>query len=240
MRARIQVLLCLVVHVVLAMDAAAQDCSVLRVAGSDDWLPVTYVNQEAGEPKGLAFDFATIIGEPLGISLDITASIPWKRALAYLEDGTIDMVAAIYWTTERAAKFVYTEPYFENEARVFVLKGQEFPFDQLDDLRGRTGGIPLGGSFGEVFDSFADEHQLTLEGVSSKEQRVMKLMAGRNDYFINDYLDVMLYLRMKGLQDKMVPLPHPVSTTGVYFALSRESACNELVPRIDALINELK
>jgi len=49
-----------------------------------------------------------------------------------------------------------------------------------------------------------------------------------------------LYLRMKGLQDKMVPLPHPVSTTGVYFALSRESACNELVPRINALINELK
>lgn len=49
-----------------------------------------------------------------------------------------------------------------------------------------------------------------------------------------------LFLEQEGLQDKIVALPYPVSSTEVYFALSRQSPCVQLVPRINAIIYEAK
>ncbi|SLM31402.1 conserved exported hypothetical protein [Desulfamplus magnetovallimortis] len=232
--------LCVVVSAYLQIVIHAQECHVLRVGGTSEWLPVAYINQETQKPEGISYDLAKIVGEGLNIPVIIDATLPWKRMMLYVEMGRLDMIAAIYWTQERDTLYQYTAPYFVNEARVFVVKGKEFPFEKLEDLIGRTGGIPLGGSFGEVFDIFAKANQLKLEEVTTKEQRVKKILAGRNDYFIQDYLDCILYLKQVGLRDQIVPLPHPVSTTEVYFAVSRKSPCAALVPQMNAIIEKAK
>jgi polar amino acid transport system substrate-binding protein len=222
------------------MGVNAQECSVLRAAGNTGWMPVSYINKDTNEHEGIAHDLIKIIGKRLNIPIIIDAKLPWNRMLRNLNEGIMDMSVAIYWTKERAEKYVYTESYFVNEARVFVQKGKEFPFKQFEDLIGLTGGIPSGGTFGGKFDRFAKEHHLKLEGVKTKEQRVEKLLLGRNDYFINDYLDATLYLKLNGGQEKIVALPHPVSTTKVYFAVSQKSSCVQHVSRINLIIKEAK
>jgi len=231
---------CIAVSACFTIRVNAQECHILRVGGTDGWYPVAYINQETREPAGIAHDFVKIVGEKLEIPVTIDATLPWKRMLEYLNDGDLDLCAAMYWTKEREERYQYTVSYFVNEARVFVPKGKEFPFERLEDLIGRTGGIPAGGSFGQAFDTFANEHQLKLQGVKTKYQMTMKVLAGRNDYFIQDYLDGMMYLKQEGLQDKFVALPHPVSTTDVYLAVSRQSPCLHLVPQINAIIDEAK
>lgn len=231
---------CVLISVCFSMVVHAQECQVLRVGGTDGWLPVAYLNQATKEPEGIAHDFAKIVGNKLNIPVKIDATLPWKRMLQYTEDGNLDMVAAIYWTKERADLYQYTASYFVNEAWVFVVKGKEFPFEKFEDLIGRVGGIPLGGSFGEAFDTFAKDHQLKLEEVGTKEQMAKKILAGRNDYFIQDYLDGIMYLKQAGLQDQIVALPHPVAITEVYFALSRKSPCISLVPHINGIIDNAK
>jgi len=69
---------------------------------------------------------------------------------------------------------------------------------------------------------------------------VKKNLAGRNDYFIQNYLDDILYLKQTVLQDQIVALPHPVAITEVYFALSRKSPCISLLSQINEIIDNAK
>ncbi len=230
---------CVMVSACLTSIGNAQACQVLRVGGTDDWQPVATINKKTGEPEGIAHDFAKIVGERLNIPVELDATLPWKRMLHYLENGKIDMTAALYRTQDREVLYQFTSPYFENEARVFVVKGKEFSFEKLEDLIGRVGGAMLG-SYGEEFDAFAKQHKLKLERVKSMKQLTQKLLLGRNDYFILDYLNGMLFFKEAGLQGQIIALPHPVSTSAVHIALSRQSPCLALVPQINAVIETSK
>ena len=231
--------ICVLVSACLTLIVNAQACQVLRVGGENEWLPIAYINKETGEPEGIAYDFAKIIGEKLNIPVELNATLPWKRMLLYLEKGELDMTVALYWTKEREVLYQYTIPYFENEARVFVLKGNEFTFEKLEDLIDRRGALSLG-TLGEEFETFAKQHKLRLQRVKTTTLITRKLLAGRYDYFSLDYLNGMLYLKDEGLQGQIVPLPHPVSTAAVHFALSRQSPCLALLPQINAVIEKSK
>lgn len=234
------VLLCGFLILCSASAVRAQECKVLRIGGNNDWLPVAYIDQNTKKPKGIGYDFAKMIGKGLGIPVKLDATLPWKRLLHDVENGNLDMITAIFKTPEREKLYQYTDSYFVNESRAFVIKGNEFPLNKLEDLIGRIGGIPLGGSFGVKFDSFAKKHKLELEEVQSYTQMTQKVLAGRNDYFIQDYLDGLLSLKKNGLQDRIAPLPYPISTTDVYFAVSRKSPCVALVPQINTIIKKSK
>ncbi len=132
--------------------------------------------------------------------------------------------------------YSYTDPYAFNEARVFVRKGEEFTFTSFDDLKGKVGSIPAGGSFGEAFDTFAKENSLALERVENKDQMVAMVLAGHADYFIQDLMDATIFLQAHGQDGAMVALPMPVSTTGVHMAFSPLSPCAALVPQVNAII----
>ncbi len=230
---------CVMVSACLTSIGNAQACQVLRVSGAGNWLPVAYINKDTGDPEGIAYDFAKIIGGKLNIPVELNATLPWKRMLHYLEKGELDMTAALYWTKEREVLYQFTTPYYENEARVFVVKGKEFPFEKFEDLIGRSGGLSLG-SYGEEFETFAKQHKLRLERDKSATLIARKLLIGRYDYFILDYLNGMLFLQESGLQEQIIALPHPVSTASVHLALSRQSPCLALVPRINAVIEKSK
>ncbi len=98
----------------------------------------------------------------------------------------------------------------------------------------------IGTTVGEEFDAFASEHKLRLEEVKTIKQIIEKLLAGRNDFFISDHMHGMLAIKETGAQGQIVSLPHPISTTDVFFALSRQSPCLALVPQINAVIEKSK
>ncbi|RTZ15679.1 amino acid ABC transporter substrate-binding protein [Vibrio aquaticus] len=218
----------------------SQDCEMLKVGGADKWLPITYMHPETNQPTGIANDFITFIGSELGIPVKIDLKTPWKRTLAKTRVGKTDLVNALYWTEERASYYQYSAAYFTNESRLFVLKGDEFKFESFEDLKHLTGMASLGASFGDEFDSFANQNQLDIFRGKSKEHSIKMLLAKRVDYFIQDYLDASMYLKQHNLQHKIVALPYPVSTTDVYFGISRLSPCAGLVPQINQLIDHAK
>ncbi|MCW8334089.1 substrate-binding periplasmic protein [Vibrio paucivorans] len=232
--------LCAISSLLFAHNAYAQGCRILKVGGANGWLPVTYTDQQTQQPIGIANDFIRFVGQELDIPVQIDISLPWKRTLAYVQSGQLDLVSALYWTEQRNITYRYTAPYYTNEARLFVLKGNEFQFEKFEDLIGRTGMIPLGGSFGEEFDTFAKQQNLPLQLGKDKEQSIKMLIAKRVDYFIQDYVDGTLFLKQQGLLHKVVALPTPVSTTDVYFGMSRESPCTNYIPQINQIIEKAK
>jgi len=217
----------------------AQACKVLKVGGAPGWYPVNYMDERTNKAKGIAYDFVKVIGKKLNLEVEVYASYPWKRMLKYVEIGKLDLVAALYWTKQRNKIYTYTKPYLVNEARAFVLKDKKFKLEKLEDLVGLRGGTPFGGTYGDKFDSFAKKN-LNLRHTSTKKQHIDMLLKERIDYFILDHQDGLIYLNQNGLENKIIALDYPISTTKVYFAFSKQSPCVKLLDSINQLIVDSK
>ena len=69
---------------------------------------------------------------------------------------------------------------------------------------------------------------------------IRSLKSGIADYFIQDHLDGLSYLKQQALDASIIALPIPVSVTPVYFALSKKSPCLGLLPKINEQIELAK
>jgi len=214
----------------------AQNCKTLKVSGANYWLPVSYIDPLSKDSQGISIDLLKYIASQLAIPVETDLTVPWKRVLDNLANGNIDLVSAMYKTRSREKKYHFTNSYFTNEVKIFVMKGKKFPFKRLEDLKGRTGGIPIGSSFGEEFDQFSSNNSLNLIGLKTKNQLVGMLQLGRIDYFIQDKLDAQIYLKKHNLSDSIVALTNSISFEDVHFSLSRQSPCASLLPQINTII----
>lgn len=216
-----------------ALVRAQQSCPALTVSGSADWNPII-MNGPDGR-YGIGIDLANQIGKDLNIPIQFV-EMPWKRILKSLEVGSLDMVLGIYHTEERQLYLAYTPAFMQNEGRVYTLSDRTFSISSLNNLVGRIGDLPLGGSFGDHFDDFA-RRNLNLSYVDNKEQRIERLMKRYSDYFVSDQLDTDWHLRQHGLEERIVALPYTVSQNPVHLAISRRSACLRYIQAISDLID---
>ena len=225
---------------VIPVLAVANDGSVLKVSGPPNYLPMSFVDKTSGHPTGVSYDIVKLLGERLSVPIKIFPNLPWRRALVYLNSGELDILVAIYKTPEREEKYLFSVPYHQNAAHIFVRKDRFFNFKGLNDLLGKTGEVPMGDSFGSVFDTFVKEHNLRIEYAPTKTQRFKKLLLGRSDYVIQDKLDGLIYIRQNFLSDKIIILPKAISFTKVHFAISKKSFFANKIPEINCFLEELK
>lgn len=66
-----------------------------------------------------------------------------------------------------------------------------------------------------------------LEAVPSARQAFEKLMHGRSDYVIYEQYPGMALARTLGIDQQVLILQPPVSSEGLYLALSKASPCNQ-------------
>ncbi len=233
----------LAILILFPINSFADQIKTLKVsAGTEAWQPIAYRDMNTNNVKGLSYDLIEEIAKRLNIVIKII-HVPWKRMLYMLKHGELDIAIAIYWNFERDKKFLYSIPYFKNEVRIFVKKGKEFKLNKLEDLIPHTGIIPAGGSFGEKFDLFAknnlDLFQLHEKGLKGKEKKTKLILFDHFDYFVQDHLDGMMYLKQVGFHQKIIPLPYVINKVDVHFAMSRKSKMNILLPKINEIIKSM-
>ncbi len=232
--------LCAIIVFVFSTQLQADECSSLHVGKSSSWFPIAYDNTNTGMSEGIAIDVLMLVEQHLGIPVEVDEELPWLRVHKQLENGSLDMVTGLYWTSKRTDYLQYTDPYFVNEARVFVLKENQFEFQTIEDLQDKVGGLPKGGSYGEQFDNDAENYALPIEKVDDKEQLIGKLIAGRNDYLILDFNDGMTFIKQSKLEHRIIALPQPVSVTDVFMAISKHSPCIKHLSSINELLAQIK
>jgi polar amino acid transport system substrate-binding protein len=108
-----------------------------------------------------------------------------------------------------------------------------------EDLKGRIGGRFVSGSYGEAFDLYSEKY-LEQEFVTSHKQLFLKLLAGRNDYVIMDYLDGVANLNELKLADQVAVLSEPVVVNKVYLAISKKSDLASYLDEINACILQFR
>ncbi len=222
--------------------AASTTCDTIRVGGANNWYPVFIRTDDATNVYGIAPEVAAKVFRQIGVKLRILPYRPWKRMFRQMDNGNLDAVLGVYWTSERAEKYDYSDPVGKDEIAIFVRKDHQFTLKGLKDLIGRKGLRPLGGSYGETFDKFAKQNNLDIEQIpSSAKQSIMKmLVAGRTDYAVLGRYDGFAHIRSLGVVGEIVDLSWPVVTNDVHFLFSRKSPCIKLLPKVNAAIRSLR
>lgn len=86
------------------------DHPVVRLASDPAWPPFEWVDDQ-NRHAGLAADHVKKIEELTGLKFELIPGISWPQVLEGLQDGSIDMNAALTYNPEREGYLTLTEPY---------------------------------------------------------------------------------------------------------------------------------
>ncbi|WP_194790825.1 substrate-binding periplasmic protein [Pseudomonas sp. UFMG81] len=207
---------------------ADEPCRHLTATGNPEYPP--YLWRDPQNPRqliGANADLLKQVANELGLVLEVVYVGPWSRAQEEVSSGRIDMLAGYFHTQARTlvTDFV-SPPFLFNSSVVWVRKGEGFAYSDWSDLKGRRGGTLVNNSHGQAFDDYA-RAQLNLEAVPSATQAFQKLLLKRSDYVIFERYPGLALARTLGKEGELEVLEPPVSSEGLYLALSRKSACNQ-------------
>ncbi len=104
---------------------------------------------------------------------------PWKRAFVMAEKGKMD--GSIIWglRSDRAEKFYYSDSVLSAKYVFFHLKEYSFKWENLNDLKNVSIGVPLGYSFGDEFEAAKRNKELQVYETPNTHTNFQLLLAKR-------------------------------------------------------------
>ncbi|UVL06032.1 ABC transporter substrate-binding protein [Pseudomonas sp. B21-047] len=233
-------LLSLLCALLPAVAGAQEACQRLTATGNPEYPP--YLWRDPHDPHqliGANADLLKYLGKQLGLEIEVVYGGPWSRAQEQVRTGRIDLLAGYFLTQARQQLMDFISPAFLHTPSVVWVRQQgAFAYHQWADLQGRKGGTLVNNSHGQQFDDYAKAN-LTLEAVPSAKQAFEKLLLKRSDYVVFEHYPGMALAQTLGMQDSLQVLDPPVSSEGLYLALSHQSPCNQPQLRED-LAREMK
>ena len=210
------------------LAAAEALCSQLTATGNPEYPP--YLWRDPHNPEqliGANADLLKEVGKALGLEVKVVYGGPWSRAQEEVRTGRIDLMAGYFLTHERERQMDFiSPPFLRTRSVVWVRQDNAFDYHDWADLKGRNGGTLVSNSHGQQFDDYAKAN-LQLEAVPSARQAFEKLLLKRNDYVIYEQYPGMALARTQGWDTQLKVLEPPVSSEGLYLALSQQSKCNQ-------------
>ncbi|ANC03660.1 amino acid ABC transporter substrate-binding protein [Pseudomonas putida] len=220
-------LLSLTFAVLPQVALAVDDCTRLTATGNPEYPP--YLWRDPQDPQhlvGANADLLKYMADELGLDVDVKYSGPWGRAQEEVRTGRVDLLAGYFLTRARQNEVNFIEPPFlHTPSVVWVRSDSAFAYKGWDDLRGLKGGVLVNNSHGEQFDEFARTN-LNLEAVPGARQAFEKLLHKRSDYVIFEQFPGMALARVLKVDEQVQVLEPPVSSEGLYLAMSHDSPCN--------------
>ncbi|GGX39932.1 substrate-binding periplasmic protein [Saccharospirillum salsuginis] len=160
-------------------------------AAQDPWPPFVQDQAEAG----LSVDLVRAALEHEGYEVEMTI-MPWARAIDQVKNGNIDVLVATWYTEERTAYLRYSEPYMQNQLKFIKQAGDDFEFEGLESLSGKTVGVVRGYGYGDEFLNATNFSRPETNNIASN---LLKLDAGRIDLTLEDEIVALSTMKNEGI-----------------------------------------
>lgn len=205
----------------IVSEANAGD-DTLVFAGIDSTIPFSY--KDNGGYKGIFCDITDEIIRRLNVDAKVEL-LSFALILRYLKDGTVDGCFMLYRNKERESFALFSDqPVLRSSINVYVIKGQEFPFQSVKDLFGKRVGKQANFFTSKEFVDAVDTRRLVLDEARTCELNLKKLIAGRIDCYVGGAIGTYHSIKELGVAGQVVPLSTPlVSGMETYFAISKAS-----------------
>ncbi|PZR34714.1 MAG: amino acid ABC transporter substrate-binding protein [Ectopseudomonas oleovorans] len=169
---------------------------------------------------------------------------PWVRSLKMAEQGLRDGSAVWLANAEREQRFHISEPVVESGYYLFHRKAHAFDWDDLEDLRGLRIAGTRGYDYGEAFERAEAAGELKVMRLTSDEQGLRQLLAGRIDLFPVDKVVGfdLLYQKFSAAERQRLSFHRkPLRSDSLHLLLSREVPGNaELMQRFNRGLKQLR
>lgn len=195
---------------------------------------------DLGRPQlGFANDLLATAMKRAGYEVEI-AMIPWNRALAGVQDGTYDILTCVWKTPERERFLTFTAPFAVNRLVFAQRANEDFVYQSLDDLTGRTIGTIPGYAYDEAF---LKATNFTREEAANVATNLRKLSAGRLDLTVEDEL-ILRFIINTQLPDLKMMLelaPGALSENPLHFGVSkRRPDADQIARAFNAALSDMR
>ncbi|PWJ20908.1 transporter substrate-binding domain-containing protein [Jannaschia seohaensis] len=215
----------------LAAPALAQDSYTVALDGT--FAPHAMPSMSGGV-EGFNVDLANIIGERLGVEMDIVAT-QFSGILPGLAAGTYDFVVApTTITEERAGNVLFSEGYLNTDFQFVVAAGTD-PVETLEGFAGQTIAVNRGSVYDSWARDLADEIGWTVESYGTNTDAVQAVVSGRA--FANVAGNTVSAWAAK--QNPAIELSYLYST-GLVWGMPFQKGDEELRATVEAVIECLK
>lgn len=214
----------------------------LIVYGSDRFPPISYL--EAGKPEGIFPRILQRLQAETGDTYDIRL-VPWARVMRMASTGE-GAAANISWNAEWAEIYDYSVPLYLSEVVLVVRKGNEFPFETLQDLKGKLIGLGLGSSYGDAVDEAITKGVFAVDRDADQQSRMLKLLAGRVDaVFVGSGREGVRYMlesepELRGKIDQFAILPKAVRSDPLHLVYLKTAGKKAAIERLNKAFLRLK
>src|SRR5690606_20374102 len=154
---------------------------------------------------------------------------PWARALRSAERGKSDGSAVWLRSPEREQAFFISDPVVESGYYLFHRRDQAVDWHEVADLAGLRVGGAIDYDYGQAFQQAEREGRLRVKRLSSEEQGLRMLLAGRLDLFPMDKVVAFDMLHGQFSQEERSRLtyhPRPLRSDSLHLLLSKRVAGN--------------
>lgn len=189
-----------------------------------------------GDPLGPGIDMEVAMTalENMGVRTTVQL-VPFKRALALLEQGRADLTTSLSFRMERDRYLLWSLPYRTDTNYIFFTR-KDAPFEprRVEDLRGRSVGVVRGFVFPSVF---ADDAAIVKVEAPHVASLMGMLLEGRFDALIVNSIvgkhELMATGRMAEVKQAPFSLRSP-DDKGTVMGFSKARVSREFVERFDA------
>lgn len=222
-----------------ATDSLAEK---LVIFGDEAYAPVIY--QVQGKPAGIIPSIFAALSKDTGDQYELVL-LPWKRAMheAMAGHGGITNISR---NAEREKIFDFSEAIYNDDLQVVVLKGKEFPFKELKDLKGKSIGGAAAASYGDEIDAAIANGIFQMERDPNQQTRLLKLMYGRMDAAIigNGMAGYERLIasspELLNNRDKFVILPRPLVSDPLHLAFLKSMNMTAALERFNKALLQFK
>lgn len=221
---------------------AAANAEKLVIYGDESYAPVIYADQ--GGPAGILPAIFKRISKDTGDTYELTL-VPWKRALSESMRGR-GGITNISRNTERDKLYDFSVPIYDDDIQLVVLKGKEFAFAELKDLKGKTIGGAQGASYGDEVDKAIADGIIVMDRDPHQLPRLKKLLLGRIDVAIvgNGFAGFEQLIasdpELAANRSKFVVLPRALVRDPLHLAFVKSMSMSPALKRFDKAMEALK
>lgn len=191
--------------------------------------PPFYSFTENHQPTGILIEIIEQVTRSMNISVRYD-SYPWKRLLAYGEEGKVDAIMPLFKTTEREQYLFFPVKELIEEDNSFFTAGSN-PIEysgKLSDVVNRKIGVIDGYSYGEKF----DHTNFTAKTITKDNEQLIKLVQyGRVELGIGNSRVITYNAQQMGVTDKIRFLTPPVTVSPLFIGFSKKRVDEDFVNR---------
>ncbi|MBL4907260.1 MAG: amino acid ABC transporter substrate-binding protein [Sneathiella sp.] len=146
--------------------------------GDNTNVPFVYLDP-SGKPSGIVIDLLNQIEKKIPYTFSYEL-LPWKRAYRSAESGN-GAIIGVSKNSKRLKIFDYTDVLYYHDIVLVVLKGNEFVFNKIEDLKGKRVAVPRGSKYSDDYVKALSDGLFEAVKTDSREQRLKLLLRGRID-----------------------------------------------------------